>query len=98
MGLWTLGGRFDVPYLASCRHPIHHQQEEAMTAIYLHLMTMGERLSQRVGDERGQTAAEYLGIIVLVAAIIAGLFATDLGDKILTGITDSIDEILDNAF
>jgi pilus assembly protein Flp/PilA len=57
------------------------------------LMDGAERLRRRAGDDRGQTAAEYLGIIVVVAAIVAVLATTDIGDKIKTAITGQIDKI-----
>lgn len=33
-------------------------------------------------DQRGQTAAEYLGLILVVAALIAAIAATDLGEQL----------------
>lgn len=48
----------------------------------------------RLRDERGQTATEYLGVIVVVAAIIAVLAGTtDIGDTIKDAIIDTIDSI-----
>lgn len=47
----------------------------------------GER---RLRDEGGQTAAEYVGIIVLVAAIIAALAATGVAGTIGGGIEDGV--------
>jgi pilus assembly protein Flp/PilA len=53
-----------------------------------------ERYRTHLADsERGQTAAEYLGIIVVVAAIIAVLATTSIGDTIKTKITDQINKI-----
>ncbi|MFF8411820.1 Flp family type IVb pilin [Streptomyces omiyaensis] len=48
-------------------------------------------LSSR-GD-RGQTAVEYLGIIVVVAAIIIAITGTDIGTSILNAIRDKISDI-----
>ncbi|NUS12876.1 MAG: hypothetical protein HOY69_16000 [Streptomyces sp.] len=44
--------------------------------------------------DRGQTSFEYLGIAVVIAVIIGVLAGTtDIGDKIKTGITDTINRI-----
>ncbi len=58
------------------------------------LMNGADRLRSRMdNDDRGQTAAEYLGIIVVVAAIIAVLATTDIGTAIKTAITTQITKI-----
>lgn len=44
-------------------------------------------------DDRGQTAAEYLGIVVVVAVIVGLLATTDIGDKIKAAILAQIDKI-----
>lgn len=42
----------------------------------------------------GQTSFEYLGIAVVIAVIIAVLAGTtDIGDKVKSGITDTINKI-----
>ena len=63
-------------------------------ALEILLLDGAERLRSRMdNNDRGQTAAEYLGIIVVVAAIIAVLATTDIGDKIKEKITAQIDKI-----
>ncbi|HET8615214.1 MAG TPA: hypothetical protein VFL94_06785 [Actinomycetales bacterium] len=57
------------------------------------LTVLGARLTDRVRDDRGQTAAEYLGIIVIVAAIIAAISQTNLGQQIGSAIGSKITEI-----
>jgi len=54
-----------------------------------------DSLMDRARDERGQTAAEYLGIIVVVAAIIIAIVgqATGISQKVVTGIGNAIDKI-----
>lgn len=54
---------------------------------------LGARLAAARRDERGQTAAEYLGIVVVVAVLITALVTTDIGSKIGTGVTNMIDKI-----
>ncbi|MFF8804096.1 Flp family type IVb pilin [Streptomyces omiyaensis] len=48
-------------------------------------------LSSR-GD-RGQTAVEYLGIIVVVVAIVIAITGTDIGTTILTAIKNKIADL-----
>ena len=49
-------------------------------------------------DERGQTAAEYLGIVVLVAAIIAALFTqTTIPKDIADAVSNAIKNITDRT-
>ena len=56
-----------------------------------------DRLQARVDrNERGQTAAEYLGIIVVVAAIVAAIVGSGIGAKILGAINNQIDKIAGN--
>ncbi|MDF6044537.1 hypothetical protein LRD69_20805 [Streptomyces sp. JH14] len=43
--------------------------------------------------DRGQTAFEYLGIILVVVAIIGAIVATGIGGKISGKITDLVDQI-----
>ncbi|MEU9098254.1 hypothetical protein [Streptomyces sp. NPDC048361] len=45
------------------------------------------------GRDRGQTSFEYLGIILVVVAIIAGIMATGIGNKITDRIKDQIDQV-----
>ncbi|MFE1909586.1 Flp family type IVb pilin, partial [Streptomyces gardneri] len=43
--------------------------------------------------DRGQTAVEYLGIIVVVVAIVVAITGTDIGSSILDAITTKIGEV-----
>ncbi|MFB7831376.1 Flp family type IVb pilin [Streptomyces sp. NPDC056056] len=47
----------------------------------------------RGGGDRGQTAVEYLGIIVVVVAIVVAISGTGLGSTILTAIENKIAEL-----
>ncbi|MFD6530090.1 hypothetical protein [Streptomyces sp. NPDC060184] len=44
--------------------------------------------------DRGQTAFEYLGIILVVVAIIGAIIATGIGSAISTRITNLVDSIV----
>ncbi|MET9432650.1 Flp family type IVb pilin [Streptomyces sp. NPDC006551] len=43
--------------------------------------------------DRGQTAVEYLGIIVVVVAIVIAITGTDIGKSIKDAITTKISEL-----
>ncbi|MGK5731776.1 hypothetical protein [Streptomyces sp. URMC 124] len=45
------------------------------------------------GNDRGQTAIEYLGIIAVVVAIVLVLTRTDFGSAIASAISDKISEV-----
>jgi len=52
-----------------------------------------ESLRRRMRDDRGQTAAEYMGIVVIVAIIIAAIVATKPGQTIANDIKTKIQDI-----
>ncbi|MFJ5706031.1 Flp family type IVb pilin [Streptomyces sp. NPDC093105] len=57
---------------------------KALTKARLHLTARGDR---------GQTAVEYLGIIVVVVAIVIAITGTDIGTTILTAIKNKIADL-----
>ncbi|WP_330462099.1 hypothetical protein OIB37_23400 [Streptomyces sp. NBC_00820] len=48
---------------------------------------------QRRGNDKGQTAVEYLGIIAVVVAIVLAITGTDIGHAVLDKIKAKIAEI-----
>lgn len=58
-------------------------------------VVLADRLRHR--DDRGGGFVEYAAVIVLVAAIAAAVFASNLGDQIATSLTITITEILDGG-
>jgi pilus assembly protein Flp/PilA len=44
-------------------------------------------------EERGQTAAEYLGVILVIAALVAVLISTDIGTALRTNIVNAINTV-----
>ena len=52
--------------------------------VFATLQTVGHSLSERARDQRGQTAAEYMGILFLVSAIIAAVMLGNVDDTIKT--------------
>jgi len=53
----------------------------------------GVALRNRVKDQRGQTAAEYMGILLVVAVIIGALIAADVDGKIAKAANEMVDKI-----
>ncbi|MEU3373339.1 Flp family type IVb pilin [Streptomyces sp. NPDC006711] len=51
------------------------------------------RYVSSAGRDRGQTSFEYLGIILVVVAIIGGIMATGIGTSITNKIKEQIDKI-----
>ena len=50
-------------------------------------------MRKQLRDQRGQTAAEYMGVLLLVSLIIAALFTSSVGDWIKNGVSDLVDDI-----
>ncbi|MER5962940.1 Flp family type IVb pilin [Streptomyces sp. NPDC002057] len=55
-------------------------------------MQLGDWTERRSRD-RGQTAVEYLGIIVVVVAIVVAITGTDIGKSIKDAITQKIADL-----
>ncbi len=55
------------------------------------MLSVATRLLAR--DPRGQTAAEYLGVLLVVAAIIVAIVATDPGQAISDKLSDIVRDI-----
>ncbi|MCX5385321.1 hypothetical protein [Streptomyces sp. NBC_00083] len=56
-------------------------------------VTRARRRYAAAGRDRGQTSFEYLGIILVVVAIIGGIMATGIGTSITNKIKEQIDKI-----
>ncbi|WP_225799405.1 Flp family type IVb pilin [Streptomyces sp. NK15101] len=53
---------------------------------------LSDRTTRR-SEDRGQTAVEYLGIIVVVVAIVVAITGTDIGTSIMNAIRQKISEL-----
>ena len=47
----------------------------------------------RAPEARGQTAAEYVGVLLVVSVIIAGVATTDVGHDITRALSDLVRDI-----
>jgi hypothetical protein len=52
------------------------------------------RLLGLLGGEGGQTAAEFLGVILVVAAMVGVIAASDIGGQIADGVSDEVCRVL----
>ena len=58
-------------------------------------MLLVRLLTALQSNERGQTAAEYLGVVVAIGALIGGLALTDVGTAIKDAILDAVKGLTD---
>jgi Flp pilus assembly pilin Flp len=50
-------------------------------------------LRNRVADQSGQTAAEYMGILLFVAVVVAAMISLNVDDKIANAANTMVDKI-----
>ena len=74
--------------------------DSTTTALELHVRTTNalrafveDQVERLRSEERGQTAAEYLGVLVVVSVIIAAVAGTGVGDDIKNWIHDVVQKI-----
>jgi Flp pilus assembly pilin Flp len=60
---------------------------------YVGLESFVVGLVERARENRGQTAAEYMGVLLVVSVIIAAVAQTKVGDQIVTKIGGLVDNI-----
>jgi Flp pilus assembly pilin Flp len=60
---------------------------------YVGLEALVVGLAQRVRENRGQTAAEYMGVLLVVSVIIAAVANTKVGDQIVGKLKSLVDDI-----
>jgi hypothetical protein len=52
-------------------------------------------VAERAKETRGQTAAEYMGVLLLIAAIIAAVVGSGMGNDIAGFLHDKVQQISD---
>ncbi len=71
--------------------------QDATLAIAVRTQTFAtdliERMQARLSDEEGQTAAEYMGILMIIGLVIAALISLKIDQKIKTGVGDALSKI-----
>lgn len=64
---------------------------------YITLQAMPGKVADRLRQDTGQTAAEYMGIIVIVGVILAAIAGSGIGGQISSGITRAITSVFSGA-
>jgi hypothetical protein len=67
--------------------------QDTYRELCIQLHSAGVALRNRLEQERGQTAAEYMGILLVVAVIIGALIAADVDGKIAEAANKMVDKI-----
>ena len=67
--------------------------QDAYRELCIQLHGAGVALRNRVEEQRGQTAAEYMGILLVVAVIIGALLASHIDTRIAKAAGDMVDKI-----
>ena len=67
--------------------------QAAYRELCIRLHGAGVAVRTRAAEQRGQTAAEYMGILLVVAVIIGALIAADVDGKIAKAANDMVDKI-----
>jgi Flp pilus assembly pilin Flp len=72
---------------------ISDRTEELAIRAWVAIGGLARSVAERAREQRGQTAAEYMGILLIVALIIGALVSLDVDGKIKTAVGDFIDNI-----
>ncbi|HWK27472.1 MAG TPA: hypothetical protein VNS09_12970 [Solirubrobacter sp.] len=71
----------------------HDSYRDKCIEAFVGLRSVAGSLAERARENRGQTAAEYMGVLVVVAVIIAAVVAAKPGDAIGGFINDLVKRI-----
>lgn len=66
---------------------------QLFTTLHVLGIKVGESVRRRANGDRGQGATEYLGIVVVIAIIIAAIATSGIGTTIASNIMTKINEI-----
>ncbi|MFF9816229.1 hypothetical protein [Streptomyces sp. NPDC014006] len=68
----------------------------ATTKVYIGSWANTRVEKMKAARDKGQGAIEYVGVTILVVAIIVALLNTDMGSTIADKFTEKINEVLDS--
>jgi Flp pilus assembly pilin Flp len=57
----------------------------------------GHAVARRANDQKGQTAAEYMGILLLISAIIVAVFSMNIDQTIKNAVNGAVNQIIEKA-
>jgi hypothetical protein len=60
---------------------------------FVGLQSFAKSLAERARQSDGQTAAEYMGVLLVVSVIIAGVATTGIGQQIVGKMSHLVDQI-----
>jgi Flp pilus assembly pilin Flp len=60
---------------------------------FVGLQSFAKGLAERARESDGQTAAEYMGVLLVVSVIIAAVATTGVGGQIVSKMTHIVDQI-----
>lgn len=66
---------------------------EFCTQVHGHAVRVGAELRRRASAQDGQTAAEYMGILLVVSVIIIALATSNIGSQIVSLAEEQINKI-----
>ena len=67
--------------------------QHAYRELCIQMHGAGVALRRRAAEQRGQTAAEYMGILLVVAVIIGALIAANVDGRIADAANSMVDKI-----
>jgi len=67
--------------------------QDAFRALCVHAHLAATGMRDRLAEQRGQTAAEYMGILLVVAVIIGALIAANIDKHIADAANGMVDKI-----
>jgi Flp pilus assembly pilin Flp len=68
---------------------------DAVLRLYLAVATgVADRIEQARRDDSGQGTIEYIGMIIVAAAIVLAIMSTNMGDTIKEKFTSTIENVL----
>jgi hypothetical protein len=66
---------------------------DACIATYVHTRSAMYRAAQRAKENKGQTAAEYMGVLLLIAVIITAIVGSGMGTAIADALKEKVGDI-----
>jgi pilus assembly protein Flp/PilA len=66
---------------------------DACIATYVHARNALHGVAERAKEDRGQTAAEYMGVLLLIAVIITAIVGSGMGSAIADALKDKVSDI-----
>jgi Flp pilus assembly pilin Flp len=66
---------------------------DACIATYVHTRNVMHQIAERAKENPGQTAAEYMGVLLLIAVIIAAIVGSGMGGEVAKALKGKVTDI-----